>query len=73
MEAGLVPYLLGIRDASQLYTHPLVGNVFENMVVSEVIKRGLNRGFELDCWFCRNSSGSIVDVAVNFADVSGWC
>ena len=125
-ETGLVSYLLGIRDVSQLYSHPLVGNVFENMVVAEAVKHRLNQGLEPDCWFYRNSSGSIevdllfedggtlhpreikssstfssdmrghletfgrltpnierplvvysgethTDVAVNFADVSGWC
>ena len=58
-ETGLVSYLLGIRDASQFYSHPLVGNIFENMVVVEAVKHRLNQGLEPDCWFYRNSSGSI--------------
>lgn len=58
-ETGLVSYLLGIRDTSQLYAHPLVGHIFENMVVMEAVKNRLNRGLEPDCWFYRNSSGSI--------------
>lgn len=58
-ETGLATYLLGIRDASQLFTHPLVGNLFENMVVTEALKYRLNRGLEPDLWFYRNSSGSV--------------
>lgn len=58
-ETGLVTYLIGIRDPSQLFTHPLVGNVFENMVVMEALKSRLNRGLEPDLWFYRNSSGSL--------------
>lgn len=58
-ETGLATYLIGIRDAAQLYTHPLVGNLFENMVVMEALKSRLNRGLEPDLWFYRNSSGSI--------------
>ena len=60
-------YLLGIRDASQFYSHPLVGNIFENMVVVEAVKHRLNQGLEPDCWFYRNSSGSI-EVDLLFED-----
>jgi len=64
-ETGLVSYLLGIRDPSQLYSHPLVGHIFENMVVVEAIKRRLNQGLEPDCWFYRNASGSMeVDLII---------
>ena len=63
-------YLLGIRDKSQLFTHPLLGNIFENMVVMEKLKQRLNAGYEPDMWFYRNSSGSIeVDLMVEEA---GW-
>ena len=60
-------YLLGIRDASQFYSHPLVGNIFENMVVVEAVKHRLNQGLEPDGWFYRNSSGSI-EVDLLFED-----
>ena len=59
IETGLVAYLLGIRESSQIFTHPLCGNIFENMVVMEALKGRLNRGEEPDIWFYRNSSGSI--------------
>lgn len=52
-------YLLGIRSAAQLTTHPLIGNIFENMVVIEAVKHRLNNGEEADLYFYRNSSGSI--------------
>lgn len=58
-ETGLASYLIGIRDPSQLYSHPLVGQIFENMVVMEAVKHRLNCGEECDLWFYRNSSGSI--------------
>ena len=58
-ETGLVTYLLGIREREQLFAHPLVGNIFENMVVMEAVKFRLNRGVEPDMWFYRNSSGTV--------------
>jgi len=36
-----------------------LGQGERNMVVVEAIKSRLNRGLEPDCWFYRNSSGSI--------------
>ena len=67
VETGLAAYLLGVRDESQLATHPLIGSLFENMVVMEAIKNRLNRGLEPDVWFYRNSSGSI-EVDLLFED-----
>ncbi len=58
-ETGLVSYLLGIRSADQVATHPLIGNLFENLVVSESLKQQFNSGEEANMWFYRNSSGSI--------------
>ena len=64
-ETGLASYLIGIREPSQLYSHPLVGSIFENMVVMEAVKHRLNKGEECDLWFYRNSSGSIeVDLVI---------
>ena len=64
-ETGLASYLIGIREPSQLYSHPLVGHLFENMVVMEAMKYRLNKGKECDMWFYRNSSGSIeVDLLI---------
>lgn len=42
-------------------------NIFENMVVVEAVKHRLNQGLEPDCWFYRNSSGSI-EVDLLFED-----
>ena len=68
-ETGLASYLIGIRDPSQVATHPLVGGLFENMVVMEALKSRLNRGLEPDMWFFRNSTGSIeVDLLVESHD-----
>lgn len=64
-ETGLAAYLIGIREKSQLFSHPLVGGLFENMVVMEAVKYRKNRGLEPDLWFYRNSSGTIeVDLLV---------
>ena len=58
-ETGLASYLIGIREAGQLFSHPLLGNLFENMVVMEALKQRLNRGEEPDMWFYRNATGTV--------------
>lgn len=58
-DTGLVAYLLGIRSPSDLATHPLMGNIFENMVVADAFKTQFNCGKHPNLYFYRNSSGSI--------------
>lgn len=58
-DTGLAAYLLGIRTEEQIATHPLMGNLFENMVLSEAFKYRLNRGRPGDLYFYRNASGSV--------------
>lgn len=43
-DTGLAAWLMGIRSQEQLSIHPLRGNLFENMVASNVAKQRRNRG-----------------------------
>ena len=61
-ETGLVTSLLGIRSAEQVNGHPLVGSIFENLIVSELIKAQLNKGQKPNFFFFRDSSGLEVDL-----------
>nr|WP_298438336.1 ATP-binding protein [Geobacter sp.] len=63
-DVGLVSWLLGIRTAEQLETHPLRGNIFETFVVAELIKARLNRGERPDFHFWRDSNGNEIDVVI---------
>ena len=61
-ETGLVSSLLGIRSPEQARLHPLVGNIFENMVVAELLKTQRNQGLQPSFYFYRDSSGLEVDL-----------
>lgn len=61
-DTGLVCRLLGIEHPDQLATHPLRGAVFENWVVSELVKGRLNRLLRSNLYFWRNNTGMEVDV-----------
>ena len=40
-------------------THPLIGNIFENMVIADAYKEQFNCGKRPNLHFYRNSSGTI--------------
>ncbi len=61
-DVGLASHLLGIRDASQVATHPLRGQLFENVVVVEALKYGYNRGHHPRFSFYRESGGLECDL-----------
>lgn len=61
-DSGLLCYLLGIEQASQLDTHPLRGAIFENIAVIEMIKNRYNIAKEPNIYFYRENSGREVDI-----------
>lgn len=62
VETGLVSYLLGIKEIKQVATHPLIGNLFENMVIMDAFKKRLNAGNDGDLYFMRTNHGVEVDL-----------
>lgn len=61
-DVGLLCYLLGIENEKQVARDPLVGNIFENMVVVELLKQRYNNGKMPNIYFFRYSNGNEVDV-----------
>lgn len=64
-DTGLVSSLLGIRDISQLSREPLIGNIFENFVVTELLKAQLNRGWRPSLYFFRDAYGFEIDLIID--------
>jgi len=61
-DAGLVSWLLGIRTAEQMITHPLRGYIFETFIISELVKSWMNRGEKPAFFFWRDSNGNEADL-----------
>ena len=59
---GLLCFLLGIRERSQISRDPLVGLIFENLVVIEALKTRYNRGQLGDIYYFRDRNGNEVDL-----------
>ena len=63
-DTGSACALLGIETLEQLDTHPMRGNLFETFVVSELLKRRLNRGMPPNLSFWRDKTGHEIDCLV---------
>lgn len=67
-DTGLAANLLGIEEVQQIETHPLRGALFENLVISEVMKQRLNQGKRPNLSFFRDAKGHEVDLLVHQAN-----
>ncbi len=61
-DTGLLAFLLGIVNAEQVSRDPLVGQLFENLVVLEALKARYNSGRVENLYFYRDSHGSEIDL-----------
>lgn len=64
-DTSLVCSLLRIRETDHLRSHPLRGNIFENMVVGELLKKRTNAGKPIDLFYWRDKTGHEVDVIID--------
>lgn len=65
LETGLLVYLLGINQADQVSRDPLLGSIFENLVVVECLKARYNKGEPANLYFYRDSNRNEVDLLTN--------
>ncbi|MGV8093474.1 MAG: ATP-binding protein [Mangrovibacterium sp.] len=61
-DTGLAVSLLGIENAEQLAFHPFRGNLFENMIILELLKERYNQGKENNLFFWRDHVGNEIDL-----------
>ena len=64
-DTGLACALLGFTDEAQLLHHPLRGSLFENFVITELLKQRLNTGQTNNLYFWRDNTGHEVDVLLD--------
>ncbi len=60
-DSGLACALLGIREPDQINTHYLKGELFENLILSEIRKHQFNKSLRPDVYFWRDNSGREID------------
>jgi predicted AAA+ superfamily ATPase len=61
-DTGVACSLLGIKSTEQLATHAAKGALFENLIVSELLKERLNAGADDNLYFWRDKTGHEIDL-----------
>ena len=66
-DTGVACSLLGISNAKQVTTHACKGGLFENMIVSELLKERFNAGIADNLYYWRDKTGNEVDIVLDKA------
>ncbi len=61
-DTGLACSLLGIESAEQLAFDKMRGHLFENLIVTEMLKQRLNEGKDSNLYFYRDSNQNEIDI-----------
>jgi uncharacterized protein len=67
-DTGLACSLLGIQKKVQLDYHHMTGSLFENFVITELIKARYNKGLNSNLFFWRDNTGHEIDILVDTPD-----
>jgi len=62
IDTGLLAFLLGIEKPAQISRDPLIGQMFENLIVIECLKARANQGQLPNLYFYRDSNGNEADI-----------
>lgn len=63
-DPGLAAWFLGVRKPGHITAHPQRGALFENWVVTELLKAQTNRGLKPSLHFLRDKQGREIDALV---------
>lgn len=61
-DTGIVCSLLGLNRSEDVLNYHGKGALFENFVITEVVKSHYNRGIPLNLWFWQDQSGKEIDL-----------
>lgn len=64
-DTGLLCSLIGLENANQLKTHYLLGSLFENFIISELLKYRMNYGLNFNITFWRDKLGREIDCIID--------
>lgn len=67
-DTGVAATLLKIAGPEQLFTHYMYESLFENLVVSEIIKTCQHLGKQFSIYYWRESNGTEIDCILEIGD-----
>ncbi|MCF6352076.1 MAG: ATP-binding protein [Cyclobacteriaceae bacterium] len=66
VDTALVCFLLGIRTVQHLEVHPLRGALFEELIVTEILKTRTNLGQSINMYYWRDKTGHEIDIIIDY-------
>jgi len=67
-DSGLLSFLLGLRRVDDLGNQRLLGSLYENMVVADLVKNNYHQNLLREYWFWRDSAGHEIDLMTKTGD-----
>jgi predicted AAA+ superfamily ATPase len=64
-DTGLVSFLTGVRDKEIFERGPMYGPIFENYIISEIMKREVHAKADSELFYLRTSNGAEVDLLID--------
>jgi len=61
-DTGLLCHLLGIKTKADLLSNHQYGGIFENFIISEIVKNNYHFDLGKEYWFWRDSNGKEIDL-----------
>ncbi len=61
-DTGLVSFLLGLREADELNDNNLIGSLFENLAIAEILKKNHHQYLLNEYWFWKDSNAHEIDL-----------
>lgn len=71
-DTGFVSFLTGIRNQELYENGPMSGAIFENYIVSEIMKKVVHTRSDADLYYYRTSNGAEVDLIVDNKSERHW-
>jgi len=71
-DTGLVSFLTGIDSEEAFEKGPMAGSIFENYIVSEILKKELHRKTFAELFYFRTSNGEEIDLIVDRKNTREW-
>lgn len=64
-DTGLVSYLTGVQSKENFEQGPMLGSIFENYIISDILKRELHNKSHAELYFYRSSNGEEIDLIID--------
>lgn len=64
-DTGLVSYLVGINSMETFEQGPMLGSLFENYIISDILKREIHNKSHAELYYYRSSNGEEIDLIID--------